>query len=67
MVAHEYVQNSMRIRKCTSYFKFVKCMNDEKFRDGLKFANASQCNLFEKILFFMIKHKIYIPFAFWIW
>ena len=67
MVAHEYVQNSMRIRKCTSYFKFVKCMNDEKFRDGLKFANASQCNLFEKILFFMVKHKIFFLFRFWVW
>lgn len=67
MVAHEYVQNSMRIRKCTSYFKFVTCMNDKKFREGIKFASASQCNLFEKILFFMVKYKIYIPFAFWIW
>ena len=28
MVAHEYAQNSMRIRKSTSYSKFVACMND---------------------------------------
>ena len=67
MIAHEYAQNSMRIRKSTSYSKFVVCMNDKEFRKGIKFANASQCNLFEKILFFMVKHKIYIPFAFWIW
>ena len=67
MVAHEYVQNSMRIRKSTSYSKFVSCMNDMKFREGVKFANTLQCTLFEKVLFFMIKHKIYIPFAFWVW
>lgn len=67
MVAHEYAQNSMRIRKCTTYSKFVRCMNDKKFREGMNFAESSQCTLFEKILFFMVKHKIYIPFAFWIW
>ena len=67
MVAHEYAQNSMRIRKSTSYSKFVICMNDEKFREGIKFADASQCTLFEKILFGMVKYKFYIPFAFWIW
>lgn len=67
MVAHEYAQSSMRIRKSTSYSKFVSCINDKKFREGIKFADASQCTLFEKILFLMIKYKIYIPFAFWIW
>ena len=67
MVAREYAQNSMRIRKSTSYVKFVDCMNDKKFREGMKFADASQCTLFEKILFYMVKYKIYIPFALWIW
>lgn len=67
IVAHEYAQNSMRIRKSTSYSKFVLCMNDNEFREGMKFADASQCTLFEKILFYMVKYKIYIPFAFWIW
>ena len=67
MVAHEYAQNSMRIRKSTSYLKFVFCMNDEKFRKGIKYADASKCSLFEKILFGMIKYKFYFPFAFWIW
>lgn len=67
MVAHEYAQNSMRVRKCTSYLKFVNYMNDEEFREGIKFADASNCTIFEKILFFMVKHKIYIPFAFWVW
>lgn len=67
MVAHEYAQNSMRIRKSTSYLNFVKCMNDKNFRKGLSYADSSQCTLFERILYFMIKHKIYIPFAFWIW
>lgn len=67
MVAHEYAQNSMRIRKSTSYSKFVACMNDKKFREGMKFADASQCTLFERVLYFMIKNKIYMPFAFWIW
>lgn len=67
MVAHEYAQNSMRIRKSTTYAKFVTCMNDEKFREGMKFANASQCTLFEKILYYMVKYKIYIPFVFWTW
>ena len=67
MVAHEYAQNSMRIRKSTSYSKFVACMNDKKFREGMEFADASQCTLFEKILFGMVKHKIYVPFVFWIW
>ena len=67
MVAHEYAQNSMRIRKSTSYSKFVTCMNDKKFREGVKFADASQCTFLEKILFRMIKYKIYFPFAFWIW
>lgn len=42
-------------------------MNDRKFREGIKFADASQCSVFEKILFGMIKYRIYIPFAFWIW
>ena len=60
MVAHEYVQNSMRIRKSTSYLKFVTCMNDVKFREGIEFADSSQCTLFEKIVFCMV----YIPFAF---
>lgn len=67
MVAHEYAQNSMRIRKSTSYSKFVTCMNDKKFREGVKFADASQCTFLEKILFRMIKYKIYFPFAFWNW
>ena len=67
MVAHEYAQNSMRIRKCTSYTKFLACMNDEQFRAGLAFADASRCTKFEKLLFFMVKHKLYLPFAFWIW
>lgn len=67
MVAHEYAQNSMRIRKSTSYLKFVNCMNDKSFREGIKYADASQCTLFEKILFLMVKHRIYFPFAFWIW
>ena len=67
MVAHEYAQNSMRIRKSTSYFKFVNCMNDKSFREGMKYADASQCTLFEKILFYLIKYKVYFPFAFWIW
>lgn len=67
MVAHEYAQSCMRIRKSTSYKKFVECMNDEKFREGIDFADASQCTLFEKALFFMVKHRIYILFAFWIW
>ena len=67
MVAHEYVQSSMRIRKSTTYVKFVACMNNKKFREGIKFADSSQCTLFEKILFCMVKYKIYIPFVFWIW
>ena len=67
MVAHEYAQNGMRIRKSTSYSKFVVCMNDKKFREGIEFANASKCSLFEKILFYMIKYKVYFPFALWIW
>ena len=67
MVAHEYAQNSMRIRKSTSYFKFVACMNDKEFREGIKYADVSQCTLFEKILFYLIKYKVYFPFAFWIW
>lgn len=66
-VAHEYAQCCMRIRKCTSYKRFVECMNDKKFREGIDFANASECTFFEKVLFFMLKHRIYIPFAFWIW
>lgn len=67
MVAHEYAQNSMRIRKCTSYTNFLSCMNDEQFRAGLAFADASRCTKFEKLLFFMVKHKLCLPFAFWIW
>lgn len=67
MVAHEYAQNSMRIRKSTSYSKFVSCMNDIKFREGIDFADASQCTLFEKIMFRMIKFRFYIPFFFWVW
>lgn len=67
MVAYEYVQNSMRIRKSTSFLRFVACMNNKRFREGIKFADASQCTLFEKIIFYMVKYKIYIPFAFWIW
>ena len=66
-VAREYAQCCMRIRKSTSYKKLVECMNDEKFREGLKFADASECALFDKILFFLLKHKIYIAFALWIW
>lgn len=67
MVAHEYAQNSMRIRKSTSFLRFVECMNNKRFREGIKFADASHCTLFEKIIFYMVKYKIYIPFAFWIW
>lgn len=67
MIAHEYAQSSMRIRKSTSYSKFVTCMNDKTFREGIKFADASQCTRFEKILFYMVKYKVYFPFVFWIW
>lgn len=67
MVAHEYAQNCMRIRKSTSYSNFISCMNDKTFRAGIGFADATQCTLFEKMLFGLVKHKIYFPFAFWIW
>lgn len=67
MVAHEYAQNSMRIRKSTSYRKFVVCMNDTEFRAGIQYADASMCTLFEKILFILVKYKIYFPLAFWVW
>ena len=67
IVAHEYAQNSMRIRKSTSYKKFVECMNNRKFREGIEFADASQCTLFEKLLFYMVSHRIYILFLFWVW
>lgn len=67
MVAHEYAQNSMRIRKSTSYARFVACMNDGQFRAGLGFADASRCTRFEKLLFFLVKHKLYVPFALWVW
>lgn len=66
-VAHEYVQSCMRIRKSTSFKRFVECMNDEQFRAGMAFADASQCTRLERILFFLMKHRIWIPFAFWIW
>ena len=67
MVAHEYAQNSMRIRKRTTYSKFLTCMNEPQFRAGLQFADASQCSFFDRILFFLVKHKIYFPFAVWVW
>ena len=65
MVAHEYAQNSMRIRKSTSCSKFVTCMNNKEFREGIEFAD--ECTVFEKVLFSMIKYAIYIPFVFWTW
>ena len=37
MVAHEYAQAIMRIRKCTSFPSFVRFMNDSAFRKGLTF------------------------------
>lgn len=67
MVAHEYAQNSMRIRKSTSYARFLESMNDQQFREGLNLADPSQCTFFEKVLFFMVKHRLYFPFAFWVW
>ena len=67
MVAHEYAQNSMRIRKSASFSTFITCMNDELFRSGIQFADASKCSLLEKIAFCMVKYKIYIPFVFWVW
>ena len=67
IVAHEYAQNCMRIRKSTSYTKFVACMKDNVFRKGIQFAETSQCTLLEKILFFMVKHKIFFLFRFWVW
>lgn len=67
MLAHEYAQNSMRIRKSTSYAKFVTCMNDEIFREGIQFADAAQCTRFERLLFGMVKYKIYFPFVLWFW
>lgn len=66
-VAHEYAQSCMRIRKSTSFKRFVECMNDQQFRAGMAFADASQCTRLERILFFLMKHRIWIPFAFWIW
>ena len=67
LIAHEYAQNSMRIRKCTSYSKFVKYMNDKRFRIGIEFAKVNTCTFFEKLLFYLVKYKIYFPFLFWIW
>ena len=67
MVAHEYAQNCMRIRKSTSYSTFVSCMNNMEFRAGIDFAEVKKCTLFEKIIFTLVKYKIYMPFAFWIW
>ena len=62
MVAHEYAQNAMRIRKSTSYRNFVKCMNNVSFRKGIGFANSNSCSKFERIIFSMLNHRIYLPF-----
>lgn len=67
MVAHEYAQNAMRIRKSTSYINFVKCMNDATFRSGIEYSNPSTCSMIEKIIFRLLKHKMYFPFRFWLW
>ena len=67
MVAHEYAQNAMRIRKSTSYRKFVKCMEDVTFRKGIDFADPSMCSLFETVLFWMLQHRFYMPYALWVW
>ena len=67
MVAHEYAQNAMRIRKSTSYRKFVKCMEDVTFRKGIDFADPSMCSLFETVLFWMLQHRFYILYALWVW
>lgn len=67
MVAHEYAQNAMRIRKSTSYRKFVKCMEDVTFRKGIDFADPSMCSLFETVLFWMVQHRFYILYALWVW
>lgn len=67
MVAHEYAQAIMRIRKCTSFPSFVRFMNDSAFRKGLTFFTNTNCSLFEKMLLFLVKHKFYIPFFFWVW
>lgn len=67
MIAHEYAQNAMRIRKSTSYAEFVKRMNDSSFRKGIQFADPSFCSMFEKVLFVLVKRKLYLPFMFWVW
>ena len=67
MVAHEYAQNAMRIRKSTSYRNFVKCMNNVSFRKGIGFANSNSCSKFERIIFSMLNHRIYLPFRLWFW
>lgn len=67
LIAHEYAQSSMRIRKSTSYSKFVNDMNDKRFRSGINFARVNNRTFFEKILFYLVKYKIYFPFLFWIW
>ena len=67
MVAHEYAQNTMRIRKSTSYRRFLKCMNDVSFRKGIGFADSSMCSKFERIIFSMLNHRIYLPFRLWFW
>lgn len=67
MVAHEYAQNAMRIRKTTSYKNFKNCMDDVSFRTGIEYAHPSSCSKFEKVLFWLVKYRFYIPFALWIW
>lgn len=60
-------ENAMRIRKSTSYRKFVKCMEDVTFRKGIDFADPSMCSLFETVLFWMFQHRFYILYALWAW
>ena len=67
MIAHEYAQAIMRIRKCASFSYFIQIMNDPFFRKGLTSFKNTNCSLFEKMLLVLVKHKFYLPFLFWVW
>ena len=54
LIAHEYAQKVD-----------LKLIIDTNYQ--LEFAKVNTCTFFEKLLFYLVKYKIYFPFLFWIW
>lgn len=60
----EYAFSVIRIRRCVKFRDFKKIMNDAEYRTGLSFCTIGDDDVKKRIIFWLLKKRIYFPFLF---